>query len=114
MSRKKKVLAAVVYLSTAGLLGAAPAFAVSASISGSSAYTNSSGSYTYNGDTKDDGQFTSTLYIEGGKSGEQSLVNKSGAFTTVSRYTGGGVGSVKACVSRTALPMACSPWNGAA
>lgn len=95
-----------------GLLGAAgvgPALAATASY-GTASKTVSTSTKISNSDTKGDGKFTSGPYML--KSGaEGSLVNKSGYKTTVSKSIKK-VKMVKACVSRTALPMACTSWKG--
>lgn len=80
--------------------------AYSASRPGSSSWTTST--IVYNKDTAADGNYTSAPYVLAA-GGEGSLINRSGANATVSRTLK--ASAVKACVSRPALPMACTAWN---
>lgn len=102
----------VVGLITLGMIGTPPALANDhfAALTGIS-QARSVSATVYNKDLKDDGQFTSTRYTRKNISGEEELVNKSGPGVEVNRVAGSIVLSVKACVSRTLLPMRCSGWD---
>lgn len=95
-------------LAVVGVVCAGPAMAATASRPGS--YAVSSVAAVYSTDTLDDGRFVSTVYLPGAGGAERSLVNQSGPNTQVSR-SDAGVNYVKACISRPALPMACTAWN---
>lgn len=110
MAVTRRRRAVVVGLITVGLIGAPPAMAVSAQL-GKVSLASSSGTWVYNKDLADDGQFTATRYVANGTSGESTLTNKSGANATVSLNAGGTVTSMKACVSRTLQPMYCTRSN---
>lgn len=90
------------------MVGAGPALAATASRPGSTA--ESTATRVYSRDTADDSQFVSTIYIPGAGGSEKGLVNHSGPFTAAYKSEAG-VTNVKACISRTALPMACTSWN---
>lgn len=107
-SSVERGLAGGVALTVLALVGAGPAMAAVASRPGSTA--ESTASRVYSRDTADDGRFVSTVYIPGGGGNEKSIVNQSGPFTQAYR-TEAGVINVKACISRPALPMACTAWN---
>lgn len=112
MSINRRRRALVVGLITVGLIGTPPAIANDhfAALTGIS-QARSVSATVYNKDLKDDGQFTSTRYTRKNISGEEELVNKSGPVVEVNRVAGSIVLSVKACVSRTLLPMRCSGWD---
>ncbi|WP_278236510.1 hypothetical protein [Isoptericola sp. AK164] len=88
-------------MAVVGLLGTSGAHAVSASVTGS--YAVGTASYVSSNDNRADSKFTKTIYLEA--SGYQgSLTNHSGAYTVVDRAADD-VTHVKACISRTLLPM---------
>lgn len=106
--RISKVMTAGATVAVLGAICGSPAMAATASRPGS--YAVSSVAAVYSTDTANDHHFVSTVYIPASGGAEKSLVNSSGPNSQVSR-SDAGVTNVKACISRTALPMACTGWN---
>lgn len=94
-----------------GALTVPPASALWASTTGAYAYTTNSDRTVNITDLASDGQFVSANYYISGVSSYKSLVNKAGAYTTLSKSAGGKVTTLRACVSQTAKPMKCSAWR---
>ncbi|WP_277208475.1 hypothetical protein [Isoptericola croceus] len=90
-----------------GLLGTGAADAAMASRTGSEAQSTSN--KLISRDTKADDKSTRAIGLLP-SGAETSVTNKSGANSSASGNASG-IEHVKACISRTALPMACTAWN---
>jgi hypothetical protein len=91
------------------LVGASPAFAISASTTG--AYATASGADIALKDTKADGQSVKAIWYRKGASNPIDLINSSGYNSTVTYTTGGTVVLLKACRIGRFSPDNCSGWQ---
>ncbi|WP_380285915.1 hypothetical protein [Kitasatospora purpeofusca] len=108
-----KKTAARVALAIAGVgivIGSAPAFAVTASTTGSTAWSNDGYTF-YVKDTKADSRSAYGQYTRIANVGEvRTLWNKSGSDTTVSTTTDSPIWQIRACRQEQFASDSCSSW----
>lgn len=107
---KRKVTASLVgILLAAGATTTAAALVYDGSMYGQ--YTVTNGPTISVTDNADDDEFVSALYKYNGGTSQDSLVNKSGYNTTVTKTVSSTITAIKPCVSQPIpLPMSCGGW----
>ncbi len=103
-----KTLAAVV-ISGGLLVGAAPAYAITATAQGVSA--TASGAKITLTDTSSDGKSVKAEWYRYGSSSKIDITNNSGSGSTTKYTTGGTVYKLQACRIIVAGPDNCSGWR---
>lgn len=112
--KKAAKRAAVVVLGIGAIVGSAPAFALSSSTSGSTAYSSTTSSWddTMNvSDTSADSRSAYGEYKRQANAGTTlTLWNKSGSGTTVSANDGSRVFTLRACRQEQWASDTCAGW----
>ncbi len=110
--KKIAMRTAVAVLGVGAVVGSAPAFAISASTTGSYAYTSSSDNTTMNvSDTSADSRSAYGQYFRtSDPSSYSTLWNKSGSGTTVSAGGNSSILQLRACRQEQWSSDTCSGW----